>query len=333
MTAFSRRQALPLIAGGLAAPALIGARGASAQGAWAPSKTITMVIPYPAGGPTDAIGRIVARELELALKVGVVVDNRAGASGAIGTRSVARGEHDGHVIIFGNNQTHGSNQFLLREPGYDPQKDFAPLAGVGSFEHAFVVRKDLPAKDIPEFIALAKKDPGKLNYGSTGIGSGSHLFTELFMTRTGIQMTHVPFRGAAPLVQELVGGRIDIANSTLPSVLGQIQSGDLRALAIASPQRNGSVPNVPTLREQGVATADADSWAAFFAPAATPAPALARLSQEIVTILNAAATREAILRTGFTMNVRDPAAFRPYHAQELQVLRDVIAAANIKPVE
>jgi tripartite-type tricarboxylate transporter receptor subunit TctC len=328
MTTISRRHALGLVVGAVAAPSIV-----RAQGVWAPSRTITMVVPYPAGGPTDAIGRIVARELETALKVAVVVDNRAGASGAVGTRSVARGEADGHLVVFGNNQTHGSNRFLLREPGYDPQKDFAPLAGVGSFEHVFVARKDLPAKDIPGLIALAQKDPGKLNYGSTGVGSGSHLFTELFMTRTGIQMTHVPFRGAAPLVQELLGGRIDIANSTLPSVLGQIQSGDLSAIALASPARNMAVPNVPTLREQGVANADADSWAAFFAPAATPAPILARLSQELVTILNASGPREAILRTGFTMNVRDAAAFRPYHDQEIGVLRDVITAANIKPVE
>lgn len=324
----TRRQSLGLIAGAIAAPTVL-----RAQGAWAPSKTVTMVVPYPAGGPTDAIGRIVAKELEAVLKVGVVVDNRAGASGAVGTRSVSRGEADGHLLIFGNNQTHGSNQFLLREPGYDPIKDFAPLAGVGSFEHVFVVRKDLPAKDIKELIALAKQDPGKLNYGSTGVGSGSHLFTELFMTRTGTRMTHVPFRGAAPLVQELMGGRIDIANSTLPSVLGQVQSGDLRAIAIASPARNMAVPNVPTLREQGIDNADADSWAAFFAPAATPAPALARLSQEVLTILNGNSAREAILRTGFTMNVRDPAAFRTYHAQEIGVLKDVISAAGIKPLE
>jgi tripartite-type tricarboxylate transporter receptor subunit TctC len=328
MIRISRRQSLGLILGAATAPTM-----ARAQDAWAPSRTITMVVPYPAGGPTDAIGRIVARELETALKTPVVVDNRAGASGAIGTRSVARGEADGHLIIFGNNQTHGSNSFLLREPGYDPQKDFAPLAGVGSFEHVFVVRKDLPAQNIKELIALARKDPGKLNYGSTGIGSGSHLFTELFMTRTATQMTHVPFRGAAPLVQELLGGRIDIANSTLPSVLGQVQSGDLRAIAIASPARNMVVPNVATLREQGLGNADADSWAAFFAPAATPAPALARLSAAVVEILNASAPREAILRTGFTLNVRDPAVFRPYHATEIGVLKDVITAAGIKPVE
>ncbi len=292
-----------------------------------------MVVPYPAGGPTDAIGRIVARELEGALKVGVVVENRAGASGAVGTRSVARADADGHTIIFGNNQTHGTNQFLLREPGYDPQRDFAPLAGIGSFEHAFVTPKNAPANSIQDLIAQAKRDPGKLNYGTTGVGSGSHIFTELFMRRTDTKMTHVPFRGAAPLVTELLGGRIDVANSTLPSVLAQIQSGDLKALAISSPQRNMAVPNLPTLREQGVQGADAESWAAFFAPAATPAPALERLSREILAIIDGNTAREAILRTGFTLKARNPADFRPYLAQEIQVLRDVISAAGIQPTE
>lgn len=328
MNRFNRRQALGVVAGAITAPAI-----ARAQAMWAPTRPVTMVVPYPAGGPTDAIGRIVARELEGALKVGVVVENRAGASGAVGTRSVARADADGHTIVFGNNQTHGSNMFLLREPGYDSIRDFAPLAGIGSFEHVFVTPKNFAANNISELIALARRDPGKLNYGTTGVGSGTHLFTELFMRRTGTQMTHVPFRGAAPLVQELLGGRIDVANSTLPSVLTQVQSGDLKALAVSSPQRNMALPNLPTLREQGVADADAESWAGFFAPANTPAPALERLSREILAIIDGNVAREAILRTGFTLKARGPAEFRPYLVQEIQVLRDVIAAAGIQPVE
>jgi tripartite-type tricarboxylate transporter receptor subunit TctC len=332
----SRRHILAaLLAGpaafGLPVPGLDLAGGALAQGF--PSKPITIVVPYPAGGPTDAIARIVAQDLAGALGQNVIVDNRAGASGAVGTRSVARGEADGHTIVFGNNQTHGNNMFLLKEPGYDAVKDFAPLAGVGAFEHAFVVRNDLPAANIQELIALAKKDPGKLNYGSTGVGSGSHLSTELFMVRTGIKMTHVPFRGAAPLVQELVGGRIDVANSTLPSVLSQIQSGALRALAVASPQRNAAIPNVPTLREQGITNADADSWAAFFAPAGVPKPALDKLSAAILASLNKPAVRDAIVKIGFTMNVRDPAAFAPYHAQEIRTWKEIIEAAGVKPTQ
>lgn len=322
----NRRHALGLVAGAVAAPSL--ARGQSF-----PAKPITLVVPYPAGGPTDAIARLVAQDIGPILGQNVVVDNRAGASGAVGSRAVAKAEPDGYTIVFGNNQTHGNNMFLLKEPGYDAVKDFAPLAGVGSFEHVYVVRNDLPVKTIGELIALARAEPGKLNYGSTGIGSGSHLSTELFMARTGIKMTHVPFRGAAPLVQEIAGNRIDIANSTLPSVLEQIKGGLMRAIAIASPQRNASLPDVPTLREQGIANADADSWAAFFAPAATPAPVLDRLSKEIIASISRPVVRDAILKLGFTLNLRDPAAFRPYHAQEIKTWADIIAQAGIKPTE
>jgi tripartite-type tricarboxylate transporter receptor subunit TctC len=298
-----------------------------------PSRIIRMVVPYPAGGPTDGIARIVAEEIGQTLGQNVIVENVAGASGAVGTRAVARAEPDGYTIVFGNNQTHGNNMFLLKDPGYDAVKDFAPLAGAGAFEHVFVVSNQLPVKSIGELIDLAKKEPGKLNYGSTGIGSGSHLSTELFMVRTGIKMTHVPFRGAAPLVQELVAGRIDVANSTLPSVLGQIQGGQIRAIGLGSPQRNAQIPDVPTLREQGITDADAESWAAFFAPVATPKPILDRLSGAIIAALNKPEIRDRITKLGFTLNVRAPEEFRPYHAHEMQVWADIMKAANIKPAE
>jgi tripartite-type tricarboxylate transporter receptor subunit TctC len=288
---FTRRQTLATLAGCVAAPTLVRAQAF-------PAKPITLVVAYPAGGPTDAIARIIAQDLAAALGQNVVVDNRPGASGAVGTRSVARADADGHTITFGNNQTHGNNMFLLKEPGYDAVKDFAPLLGLGAFEHVFVVRNDLPVKTIGELVALAKTDPGKLNYGSTGVGSGSHLSTELFMARTGIKMTHVPFRGAAPLVQEISGNRIDVANSTLPSVLEQIRGGLMRAIAIGSAQRNAALPNVPTLREA--------------ASVAKPP------------------VRDAILKTGFTLNPRDPAAFKPYHQQEIATWKDVIAQVGLK---
>lgn len=320
----TRRSTLGLLAGAIVAPSVVRAQSF-------PIKPITIVVPYPAGGPTDAIARFVAQDLSGSIGQNVIVDNRAGASGAVGTRAVAKADPDGYTIVFGNNQTHGNNMFLLKEPGYDAVKDFAPLAGVGAFEHAFVVRKDLPAKDIKELIALAKADPGKLNYGSTGVGSGSHLAMELFMARTGIKMTHVPFRGAAPLVQEIIGGRIDIANSTLPSVLEQINAGTLRAIALASPERNARAKDIPTLREQGIADADADSWAAFFAPAATPAPVLEALSKAILASLAKPTVTEQILKLGFTMRLRDPAAFRPYHQQEIATWENIIKAAGVKP--
>ena len=320
----TRRLALGLMAG-----AALFATGAAAQDF--PARVIKMVVPYPAGGPTDAIARIVAEDMGKTLGQNVVVENVAGASGAVGTRQVAKADPDGYTIVFGNNQTHGNNMFLLSNPGYDAVKDFAPLAGIGAFEHLFVVPKDSPAKSIQDLAALAKKDPGKLNYGSTGVGSGSHLATELFMVRTGTKMTHVPFRGAAPLVTELMGGRIDVSNSTLPSVLGQVQSGDIRAIGLASPQRTAILPDVPTLREQGVTGADAESWAAFFAPVATPKPVLDKLSATILAGLQKPEVKERIAKLGFSLNLRDPEAFKPYLAQEIQTWSDIIKTAGLKP--
>lgn len=317
-------------AGLLAAPFV--SRSALAQ-AWQPSGPIKMVVAYPAGGPTDVIARIVAADIAGPLGQQVVVENLSGGAGSVGTRAVAKAKPDGLTITFGNNQTHGNNMFMLKEPGYDAVKDFAPLAGAGAFEHVFVVKNDLPAKTIQEVIALAKAKPGELNYGSTGIGSGSHLSTELFMARTGIKMTHVPYRGAAPLVQDLIGGRIDISNSTLPSVLAQIKADQIRAVAIGSAKRNPKLPDVATLEEQGVTGANASSWAAFFAPAGTPQPALDRLSAEIMKSLKNPEVVAKIDRLGFTVEPRDPAQFRPYQAQEIATWMKIAKDAGIQPGE
>lgn len=322
----TRRVMLAGLGSALAAPAL----GTSAFG-WAPSRLVRMVVAYPAGGPTDGIARIVAQDLSGVLGQQVVVENIGGASGAIGTRQVARAEPDGHIFTFGNNQTHGNNMFLMREPGYDAVKDFAPLAGAGAFEHIFAVKNDLPVRNIQDLIALAKAKPTELNYGSTGVGSGSHLSTELFMVRTGIRMTHVPYRGAAALVQDLIAGRIDVANSTMASVFTQINGGLMRAIAIGSPKRNPQLPDLPTLREQGVTDADAESWTGFFAPAATPKPALDRLSKEILASLAKPEVVAAITRLGFTITARTPDEFRPYHAREMQTWAEIIKAAGIEP--
>jgi tripartite-type tricarboxylate transporter receptor subunit TctC len=319
----TRRSAL------LAAAALPFASHAFAQGF--PSKPIRLIVAYPAGGPTDGIARIVAQDMATALGQNIVIENVGGASGSIGTRQVAKGDADGHVITFGNNQTHGNNMFLLKEPGYDAVKDFAPLASPGAFEHVFVVKNELPVKSIQDLIALAKSKPGELNYGSTGLGSGSHLSTELFMVRTGIKMQHVPFRGAAPLIQEIVGNRIDVANSTMGSVFQQIEAGAMRAIAIASPKRNPQLPNVATLQEQGVSGADAESWTGFFAPAATPAPIAERLSKEILISLAKPAVRDAITKLGFSLNLRDAAQLKSYQIAEIKVWEDIIKAAGLKP--
>jgi tripartite-type tricarboxylate transporter receptor subunit TctC len=296
-----------------------------------PNKPLRIIVAYPAGGPTDGIARIVAQDLSASIGQNVIVENVGGGSGSIGTRQVAKAEADGHVFTFGNNQTHGNNMFLLKEPGYDAVRDFIPLASPGAFEHVFVVKNELPVKSIKELIELAKLKPGALNYGSTGAGSGSHLSTELFMVKTGIAMQHIPFRGAAPLIQELVGNRIDVANSTLGSVFQQIQAGTMRAIAIGSPRRNPQLPDVPTLQEQGVTGADAESWTGFFAPAGVPAAVAATLSGAIMASLNKPAVREAIAKLGFTINLRDAGALKAYQISEIKVWEEVIKTIGIKP--
>jgi len=318
----TRRLALGLFAG-----AALFATPAAAQ--TYPSRVVKMVVPYPAGGPTDVIARIVAEELGRDLGQNVVVENLAGASGAVGTRTVAKAEPDGYTIIFGNNQTHGNNMFLLKEPGYDAVKDFAPLAGAGAFEHVFVVKNDLPARTIPELIALAKKDPGKLNYGSTGVGSGSHLATELFMTRTGIQMTHVPFRGAAPLVTDIMGGRIDVSNSTLPSVLGQFQAGQMRAIGIASPKRNPQAPEVPTIAESGFPGYEATSDFALLAPAGTPAPVLRKLAAATAATMKNPEVLERLRQNSIFPTVGTPEEWPAYFTAESAKWGDVIKTRGI----
>jgi len=318
------------LAGGVLAASF--AKAAFAEG-WTPGQPVKLVVAYPAGGPTDAIARIVAADMAGPLGQNIIVDNVSGASGAIGTRMVAKAKPDGLTITFGNNQTHGNNMFMLKEPGYDAVKDFAPLAGAGAFEHVFVVRNGLAARTIQDVIRLAKDKPGQLTFGTTGIGAGSHLAVELFMARTGITMTHVPYRGAPPLVQDIVGDRIDVSASTLPSVLAQIEAGKMRAVAISSERRNPHLPEVPTLDEQGVHGANASSWAAFFAPAATPQPILARLSHEIMASLGKPEVIRRIDQLGFTVVARDPAAFRPYWEKEVATWVQIARDAGVQAEE
>ena len=283
-----------------------------------PSKQIRIVVPYPAGGPTDALARIVATELQTALGQTVIVENKAGASGSIGTREVAKAEADGHTLVLGNNQTHVTNAYLLKEPGYDPLADFKAIAGLADLQHALVVPKTSAVKSVADLVALAKKEPGKLNYGSTGLGSGSHLTMELFKTRTGIEATHVPFRGAAPMALEVLAGRIDLAFATLPSVLGQIQSGDMKALAIASTVRAPQVPDVPLLTEQGVTDSEGDSWLALF-----PRRNTARSDRKDLR------SRRRSARQARCQGVRRQAGYRGQRAKERR-LPDLLGRRNEK---
>lgn len=295
-----------------------------------PSKTIRMIVPYPAGGPTDALARIIAQELQAAHGWTVVVENKAGAAGALGSREGAKADPDGHTIVLGNNQTHATNAILMKDPGYDPLVDFTPIAGLADLQHALVVPKSLPVASVADLIALARKDPGKLNYGSTGNGSASHLAMELFKTKTGTEMQHVAFRGAAPLSLEIVAGRIDAAFATLPSVLGLIQGGEIKALAISSDSRAPQLPDVPLLKEQGVLGGESDAWLALFAPGKTPPAVVETLSKAVLAALAKPDVAANAVKQGIAVNVRGAAAFRSYQEDELKKWAEVVRIAKVK---
>jgi tripartite-type tricarboxylate transporter receptor subunit TctC len=208
-------------------------------------------------------------------------------------------------------------------------KDFAPVAGIAEIPHVLVARKDLGVADAPALVALAKSKPGVLNYGSTGNGSASHLAGELFKVKTGITAQHVAFRGAAPMTQELLGGRVDYAFATLPSVLGQIEAGELQALAIASAKRAARLPATPTLKEAGIAGVEADAWFALFAPAGTPTATLERLYLSVSTALNKDGSKAALARQGMTLALRPPAEVAAWLPGEVEKWAAVIKAANV----
>jgi tripartite-type tricarboxylate transporter receptor subunit TctC len=264
-----------------------------------PKKPITMVVGFAAGGAADTAARIIAKKLSDNLGVPVVVDNRAGAGGDIAHQAVARAEPDGATILLGSIGPLTIAPHLTKV-GYDPQKDLAPLTMGMNFPNVLVVNADLGVKTLAEYIALAKQKPGKLDYASTGPGSASHLAGELFNLRAGVQIVHVPYKGGAPALTDLLGGRVAAYFST-PSTAGPyIESGKLIPLATTGLTRPEFMPNVPTVAESGFPGFNATNWYAFVAPGKTPEPILARWNQELVKALNAPDVRDELLKHGLT---------------------------------
>ena len=306
---------------------LASVRGARAQ--TFPNRPITIVVPYPAGGPVDVTARLIAQSVGNNLGQPITVDNRGGGAGLIGSVAVQHAEPDGHTLILGTNQTHATNQSLLRNWPFDAVKDFAPVAGVADIPHVLVMRQELAADNVGALIALAKKNPGALNYASTGVGSASHLAAELFKTRAGIELQHIPFRGSAPMLTELLAGRVDLTFATLPGVISTIDSGALRAIAVASARRAARLPNVPTLAEAGVPGVEADAWFALFAPAKTPAATIERLYSAIAAALTTDAASKAIATQGMTLALRTPAELTAWLPGEVSKWAAVIKAAGV----
>lgn len=319
-----RRRVLAVLGAAMGAPL-----AARAQAAF-PSRPITVVVPYPPAGSVDLVARALAEPMSSRLSQPVIVENRGGSGGAVATQSVATAEPDGYRIVLGTQQTHGTNEALLPSLGYRAVESFAPICGICTVPHALVVKRDLPATTAGELVALLKREPGRYNYGSTGNGSSSHLACELFKIRTGVSAQHVPYRGGGPLAQDLMAGVVDFGFVAIANVLGQLQAGAVRALAIASSTRVDILPDVPTLTEAGVADVDADAWFAFFAPANTPPDRIGQLSQAIEAALAQNAVRTTLARNAVVLRWRPTAEMKSFVAAEVQKWAEVVKLSGAK---
>ena len=263
-----------------------------------PSRPITLVVPYAAGGGNDVMARIVGEKMSKTLGQQVVIENRPGAGGSTATRQVAKAAPDGYTLVIGGTGTLAVNPTLYQNVGYDPRKDFAPVGLIGTSALIVIVNPGLPVKSLRELIDLAKKQPGKFNYSSAGVGSGTHLGTVLFEMMAGVKMTHVPYRGTGPALTDLIGGHVSISFSTLPPAVGIVANGQVRALAVTGLQRSDAFPTVPTVAEAALPGYEAVLHYGIVAPAGTPAPIIAKLSTALREAVNAPDTRERMARDG-----------------------------------
>jgi len=250
-----------------------------------PTKPITIIVPFSAGGTTDILARVVGLYMGTDLGQPVVVDNRAGAGGNIGGQAAARATADGYTLFMGTVGTHAINQSLYKKMPFDPIKDFAPLSRVAMVPNLLVANPSQPYKNVKEMIAYAKAHPNKINFGSSGNGSSIHLSGELFKQMAGVDMQHVPYRGSAPAVSDLLGGQISVMFDNMPSAIPHVKGGKLRALAVTTAKRSPALPDVPTIAEAGVPGYEATSWFGLLAPAGTPAPIVAKLNASILKAL------------------------------------------------
>jgi tripartite-type tricarboxylate transporter receptor subunit TctC len=280
-----------------------------------PSRPITLVVPFPAGGGVDAMARITAERLTVALGQQIIIDNRGGAAGVIGTRAAAKAAPDGYTLVMSTSGTTSINPSLYVNPGYDPLKDFAPIGLVAATPIVVMAHPSFPAKSIAELIALAKRDD-KLDVGTPPPGTENYLAAELFKAMTGINMTIVSYKGTGPLTNDLVGGHIAVAFNTIAPALGNIQAGHLRALAVAGRARSGLLPDVPTVAESGLPGFEAAVRYGVLAPAGTPRPIVERINAELRAIVSADETRARIAAQGGEPLVATPEEYAADIARE-----------------
>jgi tripartite-type tricarboxylate transporter receptor subunit TctC len=306
---------------------------ATMDAAWAQQgKPIRLIVPFTPGGSTDILARAIAPKLALALGQTVLIENRPGAGGSLGATEAAKADPDGQTLLMGHIGTLAVNPAIYARLAYDPLKSFVPVAWVARVPNVLVVPANSPAKSFKQFIELARARPGQLSFSSGGNGSAAHITFEFLKLRCKIFMLHIPYRGTAPSVTDLIGGQVDATFTGAPAVLPHVRSGRLRALAVSSAQRIPTLPEVPTVAESGYAGFEADQWYGVVAPAGTPAASVARLNAEINKSLALADVAQQLAVEGAVPTPTTPQAFGALIARELPRWAEVVKAGNVKPV-
>jgi len=295
-----------------------------------PNRPIRLLVGFAPGGNTDTVARVVGQKLGERLGQQAVVDNRAGAAGTIGTGEVARAPADGYTLTMGTTTTHAIAVSAYKGLTYDPVADFDPIALVANAPYLLVVHSSMPPRTLAEFVAFVKSQPGKLNYGSAGQATTTHLVMATFAQRAGLDMVHVPFKGGAPATTAVLANQVEILFGGLPPLLPHVATGRLRALAISSGKRSPSVPDVPTVAESGYPGFDITLWLGFFAPNGTPAPILKRLETELVQIARSAEVKDLMEKQGLESYALGAADLAKLLKTEIEIYRTVFKAANIQ---
>ena len=295
-----------------------------------PTKPSRLVVPFPPGGPLDVIGRLIAQQLGERWGQNVVVENKPGAGGNIGADFVAKATPDGYTVVMGALSTHAVNPSLYSKMPYDAQKDFAPITRVAITPNVLVVNPALPVNSVKELIAYAKAHPGKLSFGSGSTGSAGHLAGELLKVDAGIDMVHVPYKGAAPAMQALLAGDTQLMFDNLANAMAQVKAGKLRALAVTTAERSKLAPELPTMAEAGVAGFDISTWFGLFAPAGTPPEIVGKWNSDVVRILDAPEMRERLIAQGAEAAPDSPADFARFVASELTKYARIVKASGAK---
>ena len=306
----------------------IAASAASAQ--MYPTKPIRLVVPFPAGESIDATARVTAQHWSAALGQPLIVDNRGGAGGTIGTEQVAKAPADGYTILWGNVGPLAIGPSLYRKLGYDVTKNFAPVSQALSLPFVMFTSPALPANTVAEVVAYAKANPKALNFGSTGVGSGIHLITEMFKSQAGIDIVHVPYKGVAQAMPEIVAGRLQIAFNTIPAFLQHVKAGRLKALVITSNKRSPLLPQVPTAAEAGMPQLIGSSWHAVVAPAGTPRPAVTKLHQTLQAALAVPELREQLIGQGAEPIASSPEDFGAFIRAELAKWKPIVESSGAR---